>query len=137
MFSQYILEYHLNPPGDLLIQSPGNPPIDFLAVEENFPPGSGVDADDGPANGGLAGAGLAHQAEGLALVDVEGHLVHGGKGVPPGAEFYGEVLNLHQLFPFVRQCGSLPSPAERGHAPAAPPWEPGGPAARCGPYGWV
>jgi hypothetical protein len=38
------------------------------------------DADDGAADGGFAGAGLPHQAEGLALVDVEGHIVHGPEG---------------------------------------------------------
>ena len=131
-----VLENHLDPAGDLLVQLPGDAPVDLLAVKEDFSPGGGMDADDGPADGGLAGAGLSHQAEGLPLVDVEGYPVHRGKGMPPGAKANGQILNLHQFFSFLSQRGSLPSPAERGHAPAAPPWGPGGPKARCGQNGW-
>ena len=122
-----VLEDHLDPPGDLLIQGLGDAAVDLLAVKQDFAAGGGVDADDGTADGGLTGAGLAHQTEGFTLIDVEGDLIHRGEGMAAGAKADGEVLNLHQLLSFFSQRGSLLSPAERGRAPAAPPWEPGDP----------
>ena len=46
-------------------------PVDLLAVEENFAPGSGVNADDGAADGGLSGAGFARDGNVLAVFHAE------------------------------------------------------------------
>ena len=130
-----ILEDHLDTPGDLSVKRLGDAPVDLLAVEEDFAPGSGVNADDGAADGGLSGAGFAHQTEGLTLINMEGYVIHRGKGVPPGTKPDDKILNLDQLLSVFSQRGSLPSPAECGHAPAAPPWERGDPSAMCGHSG--
>ena len=49
-----VLEDHLNPPGHLPVQLPGDAAVDLAAVKDHFAPGGRVDADDGPADGGLA-----------------------------------------------------------------------------------
>ncbi len=48
-----------------------------LAVEDDLAAGRLVELQDGAAGGGLAAAGLADQAEGLALLDVERDAVDG------------------------------------------------------------
>ena len=130
-----ILKDHLDTLGDLPVKSLGDAPVDLLAVKEDFAAGSGVNADDGAADGGLSGAGFTNQTEGLALINVEGYVIHRGKGVPPGAKPDDKILNLDQLLSVFSQRGSLPSPAGCGRAPAAPPWERGGPSAMCGHSG--
>ena len=74
--SHGVLEDHLDLADDFLVQLLGDMAIDLLAFEEDVAAGSRVDAADGAANGGLAGAGLADQREGLALVDVEIDMIH-------------------------------------------------------------
>ena len=48
-----------------------------LAVKVGLATGGGQQADERPAKSGLAAAGLAHQAEDLALGDREADTVHG------------------------------------------------------------
>ena len=52
--------------------------VDFFAVEQHLAAGLiAGQAQDGAAGGGLAAAGLAHQAHGAAAAQVEGNAVHG------------------------------------------------------------
>ena len=71
-----VLEDHLHfaPPGlnGLFVQR-----RDVGAPVEDLPPGGPVQPHQRPPDGGLAAAGFAHQAEGLAGVQLEGHVVHG------------------------------------------------------------
>ena len=70
--------------------------IDLLAVEEHLAAGLlPGQAQNGPAGGSLAAAGLAHQAHGGAPLEVEGDAVHGldvAHGVADHAALDGEVL---------------------------------------------
>ena len=66
-----VLEDHLHLTDDLTVQLLGDLAVDLLALEEDVAARGRVDAADGTANGGLAGAGLADQREGLALIDVK------------------------------------------------------------------
>ena len=50
---------------------------DVRAVQQNLARRGLVQAHDGAADGGLSAAGLAHQAEGLARIEVEADVVHG------------------------------------------------------------
>ena len=54
----------------------GNP--DALVLD--FAPGQGVDADNRPAYGGLAGAGFTYQGEGFPFVDIERRVLCHGAG---------------------------------------------------------
>ena len=83
-----------------MVEGTGDAAIDLLAVKRHRTGGGGVDADDGAADGGLAGAGFAHQPERLALKDVEGDAVDGGEGMAAGAEAHGEVFNVQQFLAF-------------------------------------
>ena len=93
-----ILEDHLHLADDLAVQLFGNLAVDLLALEEDVAGGGGVDAADGTANGGLAGAGLTHQRESLALVDVKIDMVHGHKFLFARAKGDLKVFQLNQLF---------------------------------------
>ena len=105
-----VLEDHLDLLGDFFVQLPGNLSVDFFALVDDFAVGHGVDADDGAADGGLAGAGLTHQAEGLALVDVKGDAVDGHELVPLGTEGDLHVSDADQDFiQLFRHCRCLPS----------------------------
>ena len=46
------------------------------AVVENLTCGRPVNIHNAPGNSGLAGAGLAHKAEDLALLHLKGHVIH-------------------------------------------------------------
>ena len=68
-----ILENHLNLLGNLMIQLLLNLAADALALKADLAPRSRIDADDRAANGGLARAGLAHEAERFALVNIKAY----------------------------------------------------------------
>ena len=75
--------------------------LDGLAVEDHLSGGGLVQVQNRAAHGGLAAAGLAHQAQRLALVDGEGDVIHGLEGL--GAEeahvdieVFLEVLDLNE-----------------------------------------
>ena len=53
---------------------------DVLPVKGDPACGGVVQPDDAPADGGLAGAGFAHQTIGLAGVDLKAHVVHSLNG---------------------------------------------------------
>ena len=53
--------------------------------------------DHGAADGGLAGAGFAHQAKGLAAINIEGDLVHGAQLFAAGTEVHGHIFELKNL----------------------------------------
>ena len=55
-----VLEDHLDLLDDLLVQRVGDLAVDLLALVQDLAAGSGQDAHDGAADGGLAGAGFAH-----------------------------------------------------------------------------
>ena len=62
-----VLEDHLHLADDLTVQLLGDLAVDLLALEEDVAARGRVDAADGTANGGLAGAGLADQREGFSI----------------------------------------------------------------------
>ncbi len=99
-----VLENHLYAAGDFVIQRAGNAAVDLFAVKGHLAARSGMNADDGAADGGFARAGLPHQAEGFALEDVERNAVHGGEGMAPGAELHGQAFNFQQFFAFSGQA---------------------------------
>ena len=76
-----VLEDHLDVADDLPVQGVGDLSGDAHALVVDLASGQGVDPDDGPADGGLARAGLAHQGVGLPLVDVKGGVLYGPHGV--------------------------------------------------------
>ena len=96
-----VLEDHLHLLDDLPVQCVGNFAVDLLALVEHLTAGGGQDAHDGPADGGLARAGLAHQTEGLALIDGKVCVLDGLVGFAAGAVSHLEVFHLEQYFAFV------------------------------------
>ena len=101
-----ILEDHLDLVGDLAIQLLGDAAGDLLAVELDGAAAGGVHADDAAANGGFAGAGFAHDAEGLALVDIEADALHGLEALAAGTEGHLQVANLEDHFAVFISHGS-------------------------------
>ena len=85
-----ILEDHLDIPDDLPVQGVRNLAGNADTLVEDLTGGAGVDPDDGAANGGLAGTGLAHQGEGLALVNIKRRIPDGLESLVALAE-----LNVH------------------------------------------
>ena len=75
----------------------------------------GQDAHDGPADGGLARTGLAHQTEGLAFIDGEVCVLDGLVSLAAGAVGHFEVFYLDQNFAFVCHviCPPLAASAQR------------------------
>ena len=108
-----ILEHHLDVADHLPVQAAGNLSGDTDALIENFAGRAGVRPDNGPANGGLAGAGLAHQREGLSPVHVKGCVLNRPDNVVALSE-----VNVHML---QGQENLLPAV---GHRPVV--WEVGG-----------
>ena len=96
-----VLEDHLDVADDLPVQGvrdfSGN--ADTLVVD--LTARQGIDPDDGAADGGLAGTGLAHQGEGLPLVDVKGSVLNGADRVVPLAEGNVHIFQGQQNFPAV------------------------------------
>ena len=131
-----VLKDHLNLTGDLLVQRTRDFAVDLLALVQDLTARGGQNAQDGPADGGLAGAGLAHQTKGLALVDLEIGVLYGGKGLAAGAVGHIQVLHFQKDFFFL---GHLTSPPFAVFSPqqAARCGVPGGPAARSWPCGWA
>ena len=72
-----VLEDHLDLPDDLPVIFTGELAGDLLSLVIDGARGAGVDADDGATDGGLSGAGLAHEGEGLALINVEADVFDG------------------------------------------------------------
>ena len=131
-----VLKDHLDLTGDLLVQRTRDFAVDLLALVQDLTARGGQNAQDGPADGGLAGAGLAHQTKGLALVDLEIGVLYGGKGLAAGAVGHIQVLHFQKDFFFL---GHLTSPPFAVFSPqqAARCGVPGGPAARSWPCGWA
>ena len=94
-----VLEDHLDLLDDLLVQLAGNLAVDLLALVQDLAARGGQDAHDGAADGGLAGAGFAHQTKGLTLVNFKVGTVHGLEGLAAGAVGHLEVLDLKQDLP--------------------------------------
>ena len=84
---------------------------DVLTVEENTAGGRLNELEDGAPGGGLAAAGFAHDAEGLALLNGKADTVNrvelSGRGAGRGAEIFGEVLHLENRFTHQRFLLSL------------------------------
>ena len=129
-----VLEYHLNFLDDLLVQRVGDLAVYLLALIEHLAARGGQDAHDGPANGGLARTGLAHQTEGLALIDGEVCVLDGLVSLAAGAVGHFEVFYLDQNFAFVCHviCPPLAASAQRR---AVLSWVRGGREARSWPDG--
>ncbi len=109
---------------------------DLRAVEEDLAVCRIVQTDDGTSDGGLSGAGLSHEAVGLAGIDLEAHIVHGlhCKGLG-NLEILLQPRNLKERLCIIIYCHTsllLPSYARYGApAPSAsPPSVPGDPGAR-------
>ncbi len=82
--------------GDLFVQLPGDLAVDLFILVDDLAGAHGIDPDDGPADGGLAGAGFAHQTEGLALVNIKGNAVDSHEFIPLAAEGDLHVADAHQ-----------------------------------------
>ena len=80
-----VLKDHLNFARELLIQRTGNFSVDALTFVKNLAAGGGQDTQNGAADGGLAGAALAHKTEGLAFIDGETGVLHRRIGFAPAA----------------------------------------------------
>ena len=77
------------------------------AIVEDLTCGGLVDIHDTPGNGGLTGAGFAHKAEDLTLLQLEGHIIHRfNHGVFAQLKHMGKVLHIQKN---IRHCVSLPS----------------------------
>ena len=87
------------------------PLVNGLPVIKDLAGGGLMEAQDGPAKGGLAAARLPHQAQGLPLVDEEGHILHcldAGAFDSLNGEIFIEVFYLQQFF---SHPSSPPSPS--------------------------
>jgi uncharacterized membrane protein YkvA (DUF1232 family) len=128
-------------PDYLPVLFPGDFAGDAFALEPDLPSAAGVDAQDGPAQRGLAGAGFAHQGKGLPLIDVEIGILHSDQFLfMPGVK--GDVHMLDRqdhlsVCVFIRHGRLPPYPSSFGSSRADsewsrafPAWAPGDPAAR-------
>ena len=75
-----ILEDHLHLGAQGVVLCVAQVSADVLPVKGDPACGGVVQPDDAPADGGLAGAGFAHQTIGLAGVDLKAHVVHSLNG---------------------------------------------------------
>ena len=108
---------------------------DVLAIQYDLavhhPAGLFEQAQYGPAGLALATAGFAHQPEGLALVDFEGHAVHGLDQLVASREIRLEVLDLQYPFrhadhrPFLRSMSVIESPSRLRPTPVIASTRPG------------
>ena len=96
-----VLEHHLDVPDDLPVQALGGLAGNADALVLDLTGGAGVDPDHGPADGGLAGAGLAYQGEGLALVNVKAGILDGPDGAVALAEGDVHIFQAQQDLPAV------------------------------------
>ena len=94
-----VLEHHLHVAYDLAVEAAGYLAGDAHALVEYLARRAGVGAYDGAAYRGLAGAGLADEGEGLALVDVEARVLHGADEVLALAEVDVDVLEREEHLP--------------------------------------
>ena len=69
---------------------------DVLAVQENLAVGGILKADDGTAQGRLAAAGFAHHTHGAALLDLEGHIIHGVVDTGAHLKVFLQVFDFQQ-----------------------------------------
>src|SRR6266850_2580620 len=76
-------------------QGSGGQGEDILAVEHHAPRRRLLETQDRPAVRGLARSRFAHEAEGLARGDRQGHAVHGTHGRTPGVVL-DEVLDIDE-----------------------------------------
>ena len=98
--------------------------IDGLPPVQDGAGGGLMEAEDGAPQGGLAAAGLAHQPQGLPLVDGKGHVLHrlyAGALLALDGEILGQVVHLDED---ILIHGSPPPrfrsfPAPTGPVPAA------------------
>ena len=67
-----------------------------------------MEPEDTPAQGGLAAAALAHDAQGLALLDAEADILHRAKCAARGLKVLLQMLDPEQLF-LTHTCPSFPS----------------------------
>ena len=95
---QRVLENHLTLFDYLFVQFTGNLPADPLPFKEDLTAGDGVDPHDGPTDGGFAGAGLAHQREGLPLINIEIDVIYRNKASPAASEGNLQIFDFNQLF---------------------------------------
>ena len=91
-----ILEDHLDIADHLAVKTMGNLAGNPNALVKNLTGGTGIDPDDGAANGGLAGAGFTNQREGLSLVDVKGGIADGFERLVALAEGDVHIFQGHQ-----------------------------------------
>ena len=105
--SSGILEDHLNVTDDLTVQAAGGLAGDAHALVLDLAGSQGVDADDGAADGGLAGAGLADQGEGLTLVNIKRGVLNGANRIVALAEGDVHILQAQQNLSAVGINGTM------------------------------
>ena len=131
-----VLKDHLDLTGDLLVQRTRDFAVDLLALVQDLTARGGQNAQDGPADGGLAGAGLAHQTKGLALINFKVGILHSFICFFAGAVGYVQVVHFQKNFAFIFHL-TVPPLAAFLPQQAAQSWVPGGPAAMFWPCGWA
>ena len=102
-----ILEDHLDVTDDLAVQAAGGLAGDANALVLDLTSSQGVDADNGTADGGLAGAGLTNQGESLTLVNIERGVLNGLDRIVALAEGDVHILEAQQNFSAVLIDGAM------------------------------
>ena len=102
-----ILEDHLDVTDDLTVQAAGGLAGDADALVLDLASSQGVDADNGTADGGLAGAGLTNQGESLTLVNIERGVLNGLDRIVALAEGDVHILEAQQNFSAVLIDGAM------------------------------
>ena len=93
-----ILENHLDLADNFAVRFSGKRTGDAFALIENLTSGAGIDTNDGTANGGLAGSGLADEGESFTLVDVEADVVDCLERTLASTEDNIQIFNRKQYF---------------------------------------
>ena len=99
-----VLKDHLHIKADLLHLGPGIGE-DVFPVIEHLSAGCLQQAQDGPAEGGFAAAGLSHHAQGLSRVDPEADVVDGMEDTGGRFKVFFQVFRFNQWY---RHCASPP-----------------------------
>ena len=94
--SSRILEHHLDVTDDLPVQRAAGLTGNTDALILDLTSGTGIDTDYGTADGGLTGAGLTDQREGLALINVKACILNGLHRVIALAEGDVHILQAQQ-----------------------------------------
>ncbi len=115
---QRVLEDHGDPVAPELLHRGAVGADELLVLQPDLPAhlgvGGVVQAEDRQVGDRLARAGLAHDAEGGALLQVEREAVHRVDDAVLGAELHGQVADRQER-PGTTRCSGLAVPGDGGH----------------------